>query len=236
MGWTVPSGTRPEAVRFNGDPSSIEFWRDQTRAARLLNDIERALNGLQADGQDVEHFRDILPTLYQVVFSYTVVWQHTANGARAVIDLNVMRLLKALAGTLDLIDNSLPISGEDLKDLLTYLDDVEKLVRGSEEIDDAVRRYLLGLIVEAKRVAAEYETFGDVELRSVTFELGAALLNTADAQVPADRRGSWIDGAKQMIKTVGREIGTKALDRASDAAADGAADAIGSAFNSFGGA
>ncbi|AMY20722.1 MULTISPECIES: hypothetical protein [Nocardiaceae] len=230
MDWTVPPNTPPEQIRFNGDPTSLEFWRSQSRAVELLKDVERAVDGLHADGQDVEMFRDIMPELYQVVFSYSVPWQQINANERPVVDRMLMRLLKSLGLTLQMVNNSLFITGDDITDLLTYLDDAVTLVRESQDIDDAVRRYLLGLIEEARRVANEFQTFGDVELRSVTFELGAALLGAADDQVPEERRAGWLDQAKKLIKKAAVSAGTKALDRGSDALLDGATDAINSAF------
>lgn len=235
-GWTVPQGRTPESVRGgDGNAGSVEFWRQQARAARLLNDLERELNGMAAVGEEVDLYDDLILSLYQVVFSYSVAWQSSTNQGRAVTDPKDMKLLRSLGRTLNLINKALPISGEDLTDLLTYLDDVEQLVRGSQDIDDAVRRYLLGLIAEAQRVAKEYETFGDVELRTTTLELGAALLSTADSQVPRERRGGWIDGAKKLVKKGGVALTMKALDKGGDAAVDGSMDAIGTAFGALGG-
>lgn len=224
INWTVPANTPPESVRGNGDASSLEFWHEQARAVRFLRDVEVALDGMEAIGEEVEHYRDVLPDLYQGVFAYTTPWQHRPGSITHPIDPRDLRLLKALAGHLQSVNYAPQVGGDQLAALLESLDSTELLIRTSPDIDDSIRRYLLGLISEARRVATELQTFGDVELRSITFELGAALLSTASEQVPEENRRGWIDKAKSLVASVG----WKATDHALEAGSSAVFDAIGS--------
>lgn len=222
--WTVPPSQAPETVRSNGDAGSLEFWQEQAQAVRFIRDIEVALDGMAAVGEDVEHYRDVIPALYQGVFAYTTPWKHGVNGATSPVDVRDMRLVRALASHLQSINYSPQIGGDQLAALLESLDRTEELIRTSSDIDDTIRRYLLGLVSEARRVASELQTFGDVELRSVTFELGAALLSTAGDQVPEANRQSWVDRAKSLVA----KVGWKATDHALEAGSSAVFDAIGS--------
>lgn len=236
--WPIPQGHAPEGARFNADPNSAEFWRSQTRAVALLSDVERSLDGMEADGEDVEHYREMMIPLYQAVYSYSHPWQGISNNTRTLMDRKDLSLLKALGGQLRMIQRQRPFTGDELADLLVQLDETEEMIRSSTDIPDEIRRYLLALIVEARRAASELQTFGDVELRTITLELGAALLTTAEEEIPKEKtveRKSLAQRAKGLIVRGSVSAGMKMLDKATDAAADGTMDVIGGAFDSLGG-
>lgn len=223
LDWRVPQGNLPESVRADGDPSGLGFWHAHARAVGFLRDIEIALNGMEAVGEEVEHYRDVLPEFYKCVFAYSTPWSSSVNGVREPIDRRDLRLLRALAGHLDSINYVAAASGDQLLDLLESLDKTEQLIRTSEDITVEVRRYLLGLVGEARRVATELETFGDVELRSITFQLGAAVLSTADQMVPEEKRSGWIAAVKELV----RKIGWKGTELMLENGVESAFDALG---------
>lgn len=220
--WTVPGGHVPENVRADADPTGLPFWHEHARAVGFLRDIEIALNGMEAVGEPVEHYRDVLPDFYRCIFAHTTPWSSATNHVREPIDRRDLRLLRALAGHLDSTNYVPAVTGDQLLELLSRLEETEQLIRSSTDITIEVRRYLLGLVGEARRVAAELETFGEVELRSVTFELGAAVLSTADRMVPEERRTGWVDAAKGLVS----KIGWKGTELALEAGVESAFDAI----------
>lgn len=177
-------------------------------------------------GEEVDHYREVLPAWYQAVFACSTPWSSLTTSHRYVVQPSDLRLLKALGGQLASVNYARPVAADQLAALLTHLDTTDELVRTSSDINDDVRRYMLGLISEARRVAKELQTFGDVELRTITFELGAAMLNVADTSVPEQNRQGWIDGAKGMLSRVAWKAGEKALESGSGAAIDAAMNAI----------
>jgi hypothetical protein len=69
-GWTVPRGSTPLDHRGGpGDDGYLSTWRRIAAAAELLQQVERALDGLEAAGDDVSTCRTYVPLWYRAVFS-----------------------------------------------------------------------------------------------------------------------------------------------------------------------
>jgi hypothetical protein len=214
-GWSpVPANQASESTR-GYEPnraSNLGFWRRQAHAVALLHAIEEHLAGMAAHGDDVEHYVDGLPAWYAAVFSFEAPWGSAVNGQRPLLDPRDLRLLRALAGAIDALRLVPVLVDEQVAGILASLDRTDDLVRHAGDVDEQVRRYLLGLVAEARRVTADWQTFGPEAVRSATLELGGALYTMAEqTQQPAAKEG-WRGAARDVtVQFLGSTIAQGAI-------------------------
>lgn len=211
--WAIPAHKRPEQVRSNGDPGSEQFWRDHSIALNLLSDIERSLIAMEASGEDVSHYRATLPSWYQAVFTYTHPWASTSSEAirPTLPDLN-FRMLQALAGQISSIGWVPSVISSDIDSAAEAFTAAEQLVREDRALPSHLKRYLLGLIAEARLALDEYTSMGSVALRRITMELGGAMMTVSEMQSDSPARKRWSERAKAVLFSAVVIGGTKAIE------------------------
>lgn len=217
--WEVPPNTKPESHRGQGTgPSSLEFWRDHVRAVIWLTEVESALQAMEALGEDVSHFREAQPAWYGAVFAMSAPWGTSATHVRKMLERGDLGLLRALGQQLDSVGYTPPSNAISLEQLRTTFEEVETLVTSST-VPVHVKRYLLGLVTEARTCLVELDALGEVRLRRVTFELGGALNAVAETAAPEGEKTRWravatmvlTQFAIQTAAAIAGGIGTQAL-------------------------
>lgn len=200
--WAVPANTTPEEHRGAGQSTStLDFWDSHLRAAQLLVEVEAALNAMEAMGEDVAHFRLAQPSWYAAVFAVPTPWGSKANGRRGVAAVPYVALLRALGQQLDSLKYTPSDAAVDLENLRQAIGEAHELVIGSS-IDDSVKRYVLGLVAEARACLDDLAAFGTVRLRNATFTLAGAMELAAEtAGVPEEERPKWRHAAKRVLFT-----------------------------------
>jgi hypothetical protein len=212
--WSIPPSSTPEKARGLHGVSDLDFWRGQAKAVALLHDIERTLSGMEAVGNDVSSYRRALPRWYEAVFSYTIPWKAGGqSSARAAIADDPLHFLKILGATIDALGLSAEVDDDTIETVSTALTTAFTLAREDPDLTPQLRRYLLALIQEARSAIEELETFGASSVRSVTAELGGAILVAADASKSDEQRGRWTKIAHDVliplaITVVGQVAGT----------------------------
>lgn len=200
--WDIPPGNSSGGQRSKvaGD---IGLWGAHKLAMGYLLQIERDIDALEASGSAVRHYRLSLKDWYEAVFSYHFGWQSGVNPSNtvAVIDDRDLRLLDALADVVDQIRLAPPTWAEQRAAIRDQVAAAQDLVASAppEVLNDAARRYLLGLIFEALRVVDEIELRGAAALRSVTFELGGAMGLIADGAKDEETQKTWRRKSRELL-------------------------------------
>ncbi|GAA4217678.1 hypothetical protein [Actinocatenispora rupis] len=202
--WQVASGATPEQSRGLRGGQELSFWRKQAMAVALLRDVERTLAGMEALGNDISPFQRALPRWYEAVFSYTVPWRDGGkNGPRPAIAEDPLYFLKALGGQIDAMGLGVELSENVTRTLMSTLAEAEDLAREDTGLSPSLRRYVLALIKEARNAVEEIELFGTSALRSISAELGGAILAAANESTSEDRRSAWTKILKDVLLPLG---------------------------------
>jgi hypothetical protein len=180
--WRVVAASKKSEDIRGGGGSEPNSWRSLTVGAlELLRHVERAIDGMEAEGEDVEHFRASMQIWLDAILSLHAPWTTAVSTQkRELMSAADLRLLKSLGTMLARREKDLPrLDGEYGDAVRDHLKHAEALIR--EAVGDAdTRRYLLALIVEAKECLEEVQTFGTAQARSVVVELGGLLQSMAD--------------------------------------------------------
>ncbi len=168
----------------------------------LLSSIERHLTGMQAHGDVVDHYLEALESWYAAVFTFTAPWQTRNVEDRQIVDSRDLRLLRALAGAIDSLRLVQPLVEAQVLGIFETLEDAEQAVRLATDIDESTRRYLLGLIVEARKALRDWQTFGPEPARRVCLELGGALYTLAEQSPQATQKETWRTTARAITVQV----------------------------------
>lgn len=196
--WDVAANQTPEQARgFNEGTET--FWQQHIRAVGYLRDITVLLDGVEASGRRVEPYRRAMPNWTAAVFAFNTPWRQSPNSPRRCIaeaDLDVLEALETLIDEANLAPET---SEAERNRLHEAVKDAQKLVLGDKELPQDLRRYLLGLISEADYCLTEYNSFGSVELRGISFQLGGALLTAASSAGSDERRNKFSELASKFL-------------------------------------
>lgn len=209
--WTVPAHTASESVRANGDTSSLDFWDKHQIALGYLEDVRTALRSLRVAGQDVRPFETALPAWYGAVFSVKTPWGQGATSDRRLLQPLEEQMLRAFATLIDGMAWVPVIEIGRMGELLGLIDDLTNLVRQDAGLSVDARRYILGLLAEAKSVLEEHELYGSVRVRQIMMELGGALTTTTATIPEGDRRDAWAAKVGPLLLLIGGAVGNQAL-------------------------
>lgn len=182
--FTVQHGEQVVARRMRitpEGPGAIDFWEDHRRAVGFLEEIDIAIRGMEAMGEDVTHWRSQYDEWHSFVFAIEVNWSATPSGGVSM-PLPSLSMLRALAQVLDVTNYAPEESPADLVMLQQAIAEARALVVEVGFPADTAR-YLLSLLREAEDVITEYQLYGSVRLRSVTLKLGGAMLMTSGEDV-----------------------------------------------------
>ncbi|WP_139206973.1 hypothetical protein [Geodermatophilus poikilotrophus] len=216
--WTIPKGQTSLGHRREvASKLGSDVWSLHQRAVGYLVQIERDLDALQAAGDDVDYYIETVPSWYQAVFSVAAGWDNAVGSTVRVTDPRDLRLLRALAGTVDTARLSPKLPAEQLADLRIAVKEAGDLVAGAGEdvLKDGPRRYLLGLIFEASKVIEEIEVFGSAALRSVTFELGGAMGAVAELVEDEETKTTWREKSRKVLAQWSAVVPIAAITRES---------------------
>lgn len=184
--WTTAHGDVVTTVRYNALPTADDderdpnvfddgaFWRAQRRAVGYLEEIDEAIKGMEAMGEDVQHFRGQYPAWHKFVFATEVHWGASPSGG-VTLDPSSLALLRALSQYLDATNYAPDVSLVDRVLLFHKVAEARDLVMTADFPPD-VARYLLALLRESDDVVREYELYGAVRVRTMSLRLGGALL------------------------------------------------------------
>lgn len=203
--WRLPANKTPEEHRGAGaHPSTQEFWTDHVLAVRWLNEIDDALIAMEAMGEETAHYRQSQPAWYAAVFAQSVPWGSRPTNKtqqRPIADRRDIALLRALGQQLESVGYAPRVAASDLESLRAAVNEAHDLIIETP-LDDAVRRYLLGLVSEARACLDELAAFGSIRLRDVTFTLGGALNAAAETAVPPAHKQRWRDTARTVLAQI----------------------------------
>jgi hypothetical protein len=209
--WTIPASTASQTVRANGDSSSLDFWDAHQVALGYLEDVRTALRSLRVAGQDVRPFETALPAWYGAVFSINTPWGQGDNVERRLLQPLEEQMLRAFATLIDGMAWVPVIETGHMGDLLGLIDDISTLVREDVALPVDARRYILGLLAEAKSVLEEHELYGSVRVRQIMMELGGALTTTTATIPEGERRDAWATKVGPLLLLIGGAVGSQAL-------------------------
>jgi len=202
--WAVPDGKFPSDVRSNQDPDSLDFWRDHLIAVSYLMDINRFLDGQEAAGREVAYYRAAVPDWHKAVFAYNTPWGSPGRTVMSpAMNSADFRLLLALSGLMEEAGWQITFSQNDCENLQKALGKARDLARSDESIGSDTRRYILALIAEAQSALDDLDVAGDARLRSVSLELGGAMVSVADATNEDPKDGRWRKAAAAVLKSIG---------------------------------
>jgi hypothetical protein len=181
--WAIEAGETAEQVRGrSGDAthglSDLTFWRDVGLAMDYIRSIEKSLDAMEAAGRVIEHYRDVVPDLYDAVVEPKIDWEASNSKPRAALDLRDMRTLRALGDVLETGSISAVLSptgtGEILKALLETRETIEQ-----SDLAASTKLYLIGLIQHAQNRVENIATFGDDAVVAAANEAAGAVLVVA---------------------------------------------------------
>jgi hypothetical protein len=183
---TIPSGVPVLRQRYTGI-DRVEIWRMQTSAAELVAQVERALDGMDAVGDDTSEFRLHLPAWYEAVFSPGLGLTQTHAGQTSVIDDVPLSALKMLSVLLNRIMPGSPMPQNERERLAELLEQIYGDVEVMDVLTDRDKIALLGLIRAAQRVLGRLDfASGYKQLDAHLSELSLQLVQHAK-RLPGDR-------------------------------------------------
>lgn len=203
--WIVPAGQSVAAVRDDNGLKGVDFWKMQRMAAGYLDEIERLLTAIDAIGGDTEDFRATMDDWAKAVFVPEQAW-HGGASVETRIDPRDLKLLRALASQIDMMDLSPNFSETQLLDLKALFAEAREMVLGATSLPTAVRAYIVGLISEADAAISDLQLFGESRLRSCTIELGGSLVTvvgTPQVEASSALRSRLGGMAFRLLATIG---------------------------------
>jgi len=191
------------------DVSDLDFWRQQAHAVQLIHEIELHIAGMAAHGDDIEHYLEGLQAWYVAVFAYRAPWRTRTAEHRRIIEAGDLRLLRALAGHIESLRLVQPLDEDQARSILAALEEAEAAVRSAADVTESTRRYLLGLVAEARRTVLDWQTFGAESARRATLELGGALYTLSEQAVQPERKEAWRQTAKKVTVQIMTGVATQ---------------------------
>lgn len=179
-------------------------------AVTLVQEVEQSLDGLELGGTDVQDWRAIVPALYRAVMSYATPWNSNVQNPVDVISDNDLAHLRTLGVLLTSVGYS-PNPEPDAEQVNTLLTETYNLIAETPDLPDPERRYLLGLINEARQVVSEVDVFGWATARRVVFQLTGAMQSQAGVIIQRDGNGNrakvWFGWAMRLGLAVASGLG-----------------------------
>jgi hypothetical protein len=163
---------------------------------------------MQEAGQPADVFLDALPNWTAAVMSFNVPWQSAAANNRAAIDPRDLALLRGLATLMDTAEYAAQLESDTLEPILEAVAECAELIRNSTVLSNDSRRYLLGLVTEARSSLEEIGTFGEGHARRVLFELGGAMTSVAGQIGDDPEAPQWKERAANLMQQI-TLMGTK---------------------------
>jgi hypothetical protein len=200
--WIIPSttsGVENHRTQYLADNAPhIEFWKMQAIAMGYLVEVEQALDFLEANDEDVAHYRDLLPTWFDAIVHPRTDWRSQIGTTRQLQPLELVPL-KTLAAHLRVIGYVNSLDAGEVALLRASLGNLEEQVRQSSSIPADSRAYILNLIRECRAVLDDLGIYGEARYRSVSLELGGAITATAEA-VEAGGDGAGAARLREAVK------------------------------------
>lgn len=183
--YATPNNVTPESQRGFSNANDLAAWRNHNAACELVRSVDNILIGMEAAGDDVDHFLSVLPTWYAGVHFATTPWGTRPNpqskGTRAAATPQSISMLRALGSVLR-AQGSLTIEEDARRTLVDTLEQARAIIESDlDTFTPDVRHYLLALLHRAEAVAGQAETYGAERVREVALELGGAVLTHAEA-------------------------------------------------------
>lgn len=176
--WVVPVGHAVTSVRDDNGLEGVGFWKLQRMAASYLNEIEGLFDALDGIGGDTSDFRAAMDDWARAVFVPEQAW-HGGASVETRVDPRDLRLLRALASQIDMLQLAPVFDDAQLTDLSKLLSEARQMINHEASIPVPVRAYIHALISEAEAAIADLRLYGESRLRSCSMELGGALVTTA---------------------------------------------------------
>lgn len=192
----VPPHKTPESSRND------RTWARHRLAVRHLLEIEQFLRGMDEAGQPAEVFHKALPQWTAAVLSYNVPWQSNGSASRAAIDPRDLALLESLAVLMETAEYAAQLESDTLEPILAAVEACASLIRSSGVLSNDSRRYLLGLVTEARTSLEEIGTFGEGHARRVLFELGGAMTSVAYQVADDQESPQWRQRAADLLQQI----------------------------------
>jgi hypothetical protein len=162
-------------------------------ALELVREIWQQLDVLEAEGIDVDVFREASAKWVHIVLAYPRTWgsaaEHGALFKEGRLDI-LQALIAVLSGRRSTINlAAAPGIGD-------FLDGIMTLLAEDDALDDALRAYIVKLVSEVRRASDLYKATGEFNAEDALTQLWVALL-AAEGQ-SAKKKSRWKDFAEQM--------------------------------------
>jgi hypothetical protein len=214
--WQVPGGTSPWEVRGgNADDHGLTTWHTVSYGVDLIRQIERLLDGLEADGQRTANYRKYVVIWYRAVYSWGREWT-TASSDQSVIPLNepAMDALDFLADLLDRLRIENDISQSDREQLMYLFEEAIAVLNETSEVPETERIALVGLIQACRGTLGRLDVAGPTALRQQVAELALSLNQAAMLVHSPEKQSRFKSLASDMWWRAAAIVATSAIGTA----------------------
>ena len=194
--WSVPRGYSPHSLRTHlAEEAGETFATEHTAACRYLADVSRWIDRLEVRGLDVEPWRATIPRWQEAVFSVHVPWTTQVQGARESINADQLRILKGLAGAIDLAGGTLELSVDTIDRAISLVETSEEFVRAADDLSESMRLHLLALLADIRDALIN----GPADRVGPLVAEVVGTMTLATERVPEERRPRWRDLTKEWV-------------------------------------
>lgn len=187
-GWDVPPNTYPfDARGGEGSDAGLTTWRRISDAVYLVGEVDRSLAGLRAQGEDVAVWENQLPEWYAAVYSRDAQWRAAGANRRPTLSRESIGLLLTLGRYLDRVTPEKHLAQSDREALMALFDEAMGLLNEADEIPEAQRVQLFGLVEAARRTLGSLDVVGTDQLRAQVAEIALSMATVSDTL--ADKPG-----------------------------------------------
>lgn len=201
LAWHVPENqavttARAAAGGVEGNTRAVEFWQHIRIGLDRVIAYEEAINELERQGRTVDHYRRILPSIYNCIFVPEVNWGNGQNSSRANVEQATVTALE-MAG--DAMEGLAParLRGERLDAVLLHLRAAKDTLDGLPQTLD--RENLLWQIDQAIAFAENVDRYGEPAASATAADVVKGLAEYAErADINHETAG--------RLKGIAREI------------------------------
>jgi hypothetical protein len=175
--WRSKGAQAPLIFRGYDTLQPDQIASELRRGARLLAEIEGAIDDLQARGHNVDLYRRAMVRWTFGVFSYDSGWAQQTDPRAHLYTEHTMDNLEALANE---IDNTLGVTNADtLAKVQALVDEATALLIEDGSISEQLRYYLSQLLQEIRHVAIDEQMINSFNMRSALERLWVAFYGAA---------------------------------------------------------
>ena len=214
-GWTHLTSHESNFTK-RGGMDDVSFWRDQTHMIQLIDQVDRDIDALQRNGDEVKHLRKHMLSLYEFAFTYKTEWTKKTDGPRVTLADPALDMLQSLSLLTDARGLSAPWTQNNSDRLSAVLDALENELLNDDTVDRDSRIYLGALIAELRLALAEVGRYGSALVRRLSQELSGVLVGevvSLEAKEPGSKVAEFFRKAASALAVIAaKALVTRAID------------------------